>query len=43
MQSYRLEQEGKGRGGRLSQRGLLALMGNFKAEYGDYSHSTVAR
>ena len=43
MQSYRLERKGKGRGGRLSQSGLLTLMGNFKAEYGDYSHSTVAR
>ena len=43
MQSYRLEREGRGRGGRLSQTGLLALMGTVKAEYRDYSHSTVAR
>ena len=43
MQSYRLERKGKGRSGRLSQTGLLALMGRIKPEYGDYSHSTVAR
>ena len=43
MQSYRLEHEGRGRGGRLSQSGLLGMMGKIKAEYQDYSHSTVAR
>ncbi len=43
MQSYRLQREGRGRGGRLSQSGLLALMGTIKAEYRDYSHSTVGR
>lgn len=42
-QSYRLEREGRGRGGRLSQSGLLAMMGKIKEEYSDYSHSTVAR
>ena len=43
MQSYRLEREGRGRGGRLSQSGLLSMMGKIKEEYADYSHSTVAR
>ena len=43
MQSYRLEREGRGRGGRLSQSGLLSMMGRIKDEYADYSHSTVAR
>ena len=43
MQNYRLERVGSGRGGRLSQSTLLAMMGKFKAEYKDYSHSTVAR
>ena len=43
IQSYRLEREGRGRGGRLSQKGLLNLMGNIKEGYKDYSHSTVAR
>ena len=43
MQWYRLKQEGRGRGGRLSQSGLLAMMGQVKEGYKDYSHSTVAR
>ncbi len=43
MQCYRLDRAGRGRGGRLSQTGLLALMGEIKEEYRDYSHSTVAR
>ena len=43
MQCYRLDRAGSGRGGRLSQSGLLALMGRIKEDYRDYSHSTVAR
>ena len=43
MQSYRLERKGRGRGGRLSQSGLLSMVGGIKEEYADYSHSTVAR
>jgi hypothetical protein len=43
MLSYRLERKGRGRGGRLSQKGLLALMGRVKGGYEDYSHSTVGR
>ena len=43
MQCYRLEREGRGRGGRLSQSSLLTLMGKFKDEYANYSHSTVGR
>ena len=42
-QSYRLKREGRGRGGRLSQSGLLSMVGGIKEEYADYSHSTVAR
>ena len=45
MLSYRLERKGRGRGGRLSQKGLLDLMGRVKGGggYEDYSHSTVGR
>ena len=43
MLSYRLERKGRGKGGRLSQKGLLALMGRVKGGYEDYSHSTVGR
>ena len=43
MLSYRLERKGRGRGGRLSQKGLLDLMGRVKGGFEDYSHSTVGR
>ena len=43
MLSYRLERKGRGRGGRLSQNGLLHLMGSVKGGYEGYSHSTVGR
>ena len=43
MQCYRQDREGRGRGGRLSQSGLLGIMGEVRKEYADYSHSTVAR
>ena len=44
MQSYRRAYQLEGRTGRLSQEGLLRLMGQVDSKYSDrYDHSTVAR
>ena len=44
MQAYRRAYQHEGRNGRLSQEGLLRLMGQVDAKYSDrYDHSTVAR
>ena len=44
MQAYRRAHQVESRGGRLSQEGLLRLMGEVDPKYSDrYDHSTVAR
>ena len=44
MQAYRRAYQAEGRSSRLSQEGLLRLMGQVDPKYSDrYDHSTVAR